>query len=64
MVKRGKMQRVMMRVLAVMMVASFLLAVAGFVLPTPVAAGCWRQYWTHSTGPCGSCTYQDGPGER
>jgi len=55
MAKCGKMQGVMMRVLAVMMVASFLLAVAGFVSPTPVAAGCYTTYETHSYGPCGSC---------
>jgi hypothetical protein len=52
----GKMQRV----LAVMLVASFLLTIAAFALPTPaVAQYCWHQY---PGGGCGWCSYQGNDG--
>lgn len=55
MTKNGKMQEVMMRVLAVMLVASFLLAALSFVLPTPVAAGCYTTYYAKAPYECGTC---------
>ena len=55
MAKHGKIQRVMMRVLAAMMAASLLLAIVSFVLPMPVAAGCPFSYWENYYWPCGSC---------
>ncbi len=61
MVKRGKMQRVVMSILATMFVASLALAVVSLVWPAPVSAEyykvcydghCYRQYcdgcfWCH-----------------
>ena len=42
MTRYGQMQRVMLRVLAVMLVTSFLVALLGFVRPQPVKAQyCW-----------------------
>jgi hypothetical protein len=53
----GKMQRV----LAVMLVASFLLTIAAFALPTPaVAQYCWEQ---KDHFGCYGCTYYGNPGK-
>lgn len=51
MTKNGKMQQVVVRVLAVMLAASFLLAVASFVWFTPVSA----EYYTVCS--CYECEY-------
>jgi NADH:ubiquinone oxidoreductase subunit 3 (subunit A) len=51
------MQKVMTRVLAVMLVASFVLAVVSFLFPTPAAALCyhtWEQKFPYECGTCPS----------
>ena len=59
MTRYGRMQRVMLRVLAVMLVASFGLAVVALALPAPAAAYCLPQQQCWIAGsedrPCGSC---------
>ncbi len=63
-----RMQRVMMRVLAVMLVASFLLAVTALVLPAPAAAYCLPapQCWTSwvQRGSCGNVSCPQNPPQR
>lgn len=50
----------MQRVLAVMLAASFLLAVVAFALPALAAAQyCWEQ---HVPFGCGGCSYNGYPG--
>jgi len=57
------MQQVVMRVLAVMMVASFLLAVVSFVWPAPVSAEYWPECPVQGCCDCGceeghmACSY-------
>jgi len=50
MAKNGGMQQVVTRVLAAMLVASFLLAVMGLVWPTSVAA--WPCWYEEDVGGC------------
>jgi hypothetical protein len=58
MAKRGKTQRAMMQMLAVMLAASFLLAAAAFVWPQPTKA--WSTYWecwTYCESSVKKCEY-------
>ena len=60
MAKRGKMQRVVMSILATMFVASLALAVVSLVWPAPVSAEYWKvcydmkcfDSWCHGTMRC------------
>ncbi len=60
MARYSKMRRRMLRVLAVMLVASFLLAIVAFALPAPAAAYCLPapHCWTAGRweSSCGSCS--------
>ncbi len=63
MVNNAKMQKVLLGTLAVMLVASLLLVVAAFALPTPALAagegpepdGCPRTWYENWYYGCGSC---------
>ncbi|MDY7078419.1 MAG: hypothetical protein SXV54_16000 [Chloroflexota bacterium] len=55
MAKNGRMQKVMMRVLAVMLVASFLLAVINIAWPRPASAAytwCQKYFCYHAVMDC------------
>lgn len=55
MAKNGKMQQVVMRVLATMLVVSFLLAVVSFVFPQRgLAYSCWREWACREDWSCTS----------
>jgi L-asparagine transporter-like permease len=58
MTRNGKMQKVMMRLLGVMLVASFVLAVMSFIQPKLAFAEhyCYWEYWYDAStcgNPCG-----------
>jgi hypothetical protein len=60
MAKSGKMQKVIMGILATMLVASLVLAVASFVWPAPVHADfCWcATYHCFWVSPFERCCYK------
>jgi hypothetical protein len=51
MTRNGRMQKVMMRVLSVMLMASFVLAVMSFVWPAPAVHAEHYCYWKCHGGP-------------
>lgn len=53
MTRNDRMQKVMMRVLSVMLVTSFLLALVSFAFPQIThASSFWKEYKCKSTGSC------------